>query len=47
VILKALNLLNKGAVIVCETDNHTELPETLEGFQATKQKLWADQFNDL
>ncbi|WP_375686894.1 16S rRNA (guanine(966)-N(2))-methyltransferase RsmD [Lentilactobacillus kefiri] len=36
--LKALNLLNKGAVIVCETDNHTELPETLEGFQATKQK---------
>lgn len=36
--LKSLQLLNDGATVICETDNHTELPDELDGFQAVKQK---------
>lgn len=36
--LKALDLLNVGATVICETDNHTELPPELDGFRAIKQK---------
>lgn len=36
--LRDLDLLNEQAIVVCETDNHTELPETMTGFKAIKQK---------
>lgn len=36
--LKSLDLLNEGATVICETDNHTELPLNLDGFHAAKQK---------
>ncbi|MGF2385799.1 16S rRNA (guanine(966)-N(2))-methyltransferase RsmD [Lentilactobacillus otakiensis] len=36
--LKNLELLNDGAVVICETDNHTELPTDLDGFHSTRQK---------
>ncbi|GAA2978652.1 16S rRNA (guanine(966)-N(2))-methyltransferase RsmD [Lentilactobacillus parakefiri] len=36
--LLSLGLLNEGATVICETDNHTELPLDLDGFHAVKQK---------
>lgn len=36
--LNDLNLLNDSAVVICETDNHTDLPLDINGFHAIKQK---------
>lgn len=38
VALSDFNLLINDAVVICETDNHTELPDVLDGFKVMKQK---------
>ncbi|MCY9807515.1 16S rRNA (guanine(966)-N(2))-methyltransferase RsmD [Lentilactobacillus senioris] len=36
--MQRLNLLAEGAIVICETDNETELPDQFASFTKTKQK---------